>query len=180
MRKLILCMFLLGIITTGHTQILLKEANVFSDAASLKLDPYSNSLTIHIPETRVGEFGEDPLMFLKNHFNVNNFVQANKDLNFSSYQVWFKTKKGYMVAELDKEGKLLYSVQKFRNIILPQETRKGIRAKYPNAVIVQNKYVATTNGWDLNRKFYMVKIKDGNKVKRLHLEAPQSNALAGL
>lgn len=180
MKKLILCMFLLGIVSAGHTQILLKEANVFSDAASMKLDPYTNSLTIQIPEIKVGEFSEDPLMFLKNHFNAPKFADANKDLNLSSYEVWFKTKKGYMVARFDTKGSLISSSQKFKNVILPQENRKEIIEEHGNVNVVDNKYFATSNGWVVNEAFYRVKIKDGKKTKRIRIDVPRKEAsLAG-
>lgn len=181
MKALVLGMFLLGIVSTGHTQIVLKEARVTFDPSSLKIDPDSNSLTLNIPETKVGEFSEDPLMFMKNHFDAGTFADVNKGEEYSTYQVWFNTNKGYMVATIDKRGKLISTSQKFRNMMLPEENRKKILEEHGNVQFVNNTYFATSKGWDINKEYYRVKVKDGKKTKAIRIEIPaKKERLAGL
>lgn len=181
MKKLVICMLLLGMVSVGHTQILLKEATVISDPASLKLDPYSNSLTIQMSEDRVGEFGENPLMFLKNHFDFQSFANQNRGNNFDNYQIWFKSTKGYLLANVDKDGNLLSSSQRFKNVMLPKEDRDKILADYGKVKFTSSKYFASSKGWDIDRAYYRVKISDGKKTTRVRIDVPHSKAsIAGL
>ncbi|MGB7784985.1 MAG: hypothetical protein WBL27_02690 [Salinimicrobium sp.] len=182
MKKLILFMLLLGFVSTGHSQIVLKEARVDYKPSSLKLDPYTNSLTLKIKEEKVGEFRQDPLMFVKNKFDMNSYVDANRSGNFRDYQVWFQTRKGYLMANYDKDGNLVSSSQKFKDVLLPQETRNEIIAQYGNVHIFSSKYFATSTGWNIDKEYYRVKIKDANnKTQKLRLQVPEKRlTLAGL
>ena len=182
MKKLILVILMFGFINAGYSQIVLKEAKIDYDPASMKLDPYTNSLTIHIPETRVGEFREDPLFFIKNKFDMYSLADANKREPYNDYEVWFNTKDGYLLANFDKRGKLISSSQRFKDVLLPQETRDKIISEHGVVQIVGSKYSASSKGYDLNKEVYTVKIKDANnKTHRLRMKVPEKRStLAGL
>lgn len=181
MKKMLFLLVLLGVVLAGHSQILLKEAKVSYKPVSMKLDPYTNSLTLKVNEMKAGEFGQDPLMYVKNNFDAYSLINSNKDEPYDSYQVWFESKKGYLLANFDKDGKLLSSSQRFKNVYLPAEIRNSIIREYGNVKLVNSKYIATSKGWDLDKQFYRVKIKDSdNKTKVIRLEAPAKRAIAGL
>lgn len=182
MKKLILIMLLLGFVSAGHSQIVLKEAKVDYKPASLKLDPYTNSLTLKIAEEKVGEFSQDPLMFVKNKFDMYSYADANKNEGYNDYQVWFTTRKGYLLATFDNDGNLISSSQKFKNVILPKETRDEILAQHGNVKMLDTKYFATSKGWNIDKEYYRVKFKDANnKTQRLRLQVPERRlTLAGL
>lgn len=169
MKKLILAMLLFGFIATGHSQILLKETKVDYRPETMKLDPISNSLVLEIPEKKYGEFEKDPLAFVKNQFDIKKVIRDNEDKDYDSYQVHFKTTKGIMLTNFDEDGELVSSFQKFKNVRLPDEARLRILQEYRNAIFVSNEYRAASKGWDIQKEFYKVKIKDGNKTRKLKI-----------
>lgn len=182
MKKLLLFAMLLGTVGAAHSQIVLEEAKISYSPASMKLDPVTNAVTINIPEDRVGEFSQDPLMFVMKKFDVAGLVDANKDEPYNSYEVWFVTKKGHLLANFDRDGDLKSSSQRFKDVSLPKETRDRIIEDHGIVQIMNTKYLANSKGWNLNKEFYRVRIKDANnKTKTLRLDAPKRRAgLAGL
>lgn len=172
MKNLILGLLLFGFIGTGHSQILLKETKVDYRPESMKLDPVSNSLVIKVSEKVYGEFDSDPLAFVKNRFDINKVIEENQD-DYDAYRVDFRTTKGHLLANFNKNGDLISSIQKFKNVRLPEEARLKILQEYRNAAILENKYFASTKGWDIQKEFYKVKIKDGDKTRRVKINKEQ-------
>lgn len=169
MKNLILWMLLLGFISSGHSQILLKEAKVDYKAETMKLDPNSNQLVIKIPEKVVGEFQKDPLSFVRDKFDIQKFVRDNEEKDYGRYIVHFKSLNGSLIANFKDDGSLVSSHQKFKNVKLPEDARLQILAKYRDARVVKNNYSAFSRGWDLKKEFYRVKIKDGDRTRRLKI-----------
>ena len=169
MKNLILGLFLFGFIATGHSQILLEEAKIEYRPVSMQLDPDTNSLELIIPEKKVGEFQQDPLAFMKANFDAKKFALDNKDADLVNFEVYFKSRKGFLVALFDEQGELISTNQKFKDVVLPEDARLEILRTNKNAVIKGTKYVAYSKGWDLNKEFYRVKISDGNKIQRLRI-----------
>lgn len=169
MKKLVFCLLLFGFITTGHSQILLKEAKVDYTPESMKLDPNSHSYVVVLPEKVAGEFQKDPLNFMKKNFDVSKFIADNKNMKYDTFLVNFKSRKGYLAATFKSSGDLITSRQMFTDVRLPENARLEIQEKYHNASIVGNKYVASTKGWDIDKAYYKVKIKDGDKTRRLRI-----------
>ena len=175
MKNLILWMLLFGFISTGHSQILLKEAKVDYIPESMTMDANTNKLVIKIAEDRAGEFQSNPLSFVKNKFDVQKLVRDNKRSLYNSYIVHFKSGKGNLLAKFDNDGTLISSYQNFKDIRLPEEARLQIVSKYRDAAIVSNKYVAYSKGWDLTKEMYKVKIKENGKTKRIKINKQDSS-----
>lgn len=165
MKKLIIVLLLFGFIGTGHSQILLKETKLEYRPESMKLDPVSNTLTIKISEKSYGEFNRDPLAFVKNQFDIQRVLKDNEKEDYDSYQVSFKSTKGHLLANFDGDGDLISSFQKFKNVRLPEDARMQILQQYRDAVITGNKHVAISKGWDVQKEFYKVKLRDGDKTR---------------
>lgn len=181
MKKLMLALLLFGFIASGHSQILLKETKVDYRPETMKLDPISNTLVLEIPEKKYGEFEKDPLAFVRNQFDIQKVIRDNKDVKYDFYQVYFKTSKGKLTTHFDEDGDLVSSLQKFKNVKLPDEARLRILQDYRNAVFVSNQYRAVSKGWDIQKELYKVKIKDGNRTRRLKINKENGSlALAKL
>lgn len=170
MKKLMLCMLFLGFFIQGHTQIQLKEAKVEYKRTPMKIDPATNSLTIKIVEPKNRDFSKDPLSYVRNNFDVSRLVEENKEAGFSTYFVTFKTSKGHLMTQFDKHGELTSSFQKFKNIALPDEVRLEALRNFEDGRIVSNIYTARSKGWELKQENYILKIKDGEKLRRLKVK----------
>ncbi|WP_029036863.1 hypothetical protein [Salinimicrobium xinjiangense] len=169
MKKLVLCLLLFGFLSSGHSQILLDEAKVDYRKESMRLDPNTNSLEIEIPEKTVGEFQRDPLAFMKNSFDIQQFIADNEESGYHSYQVNFISNKGFLVARFNQSGELVSSFQKFKDVRLPENARLQILEKYRDAAILGNRYVASTKGWDIHKAYFKVKVRDAEGIQRLRI-----------
>lgn len=181
MKTFIFCLLLMGLIGTGHSQIVLEETRLDYSPASLKMDPVTNSVTVKITETEVGEFQRDPLTFIQNRFDIRQFIHENQEYAYDSFDVIFKTTKGVVQARYDKEGELISTHQRFKNIALPDDIKLEILRNYRNSQVLKNNHMVTSKGWMIDKEFYKVKIQDGDKVRRLkfHRNA-QGLSLVGL
>lgn len=94
MKNLILCLLLIGLIGPGHSQIVLKETRVDYSPDYMKVGPLTNSATLKITEAAVGEFQKDPLSFIQDNFDIQNLIAQNREYDFDSYDIHFKTKDG--------------------------------------------------------------------------------------
>lgn len=181
MKTLILCLLLVAFIGTGHSQIVLEETRVDYSPVSMKVDPITNSVTIKITEAGVGEFQKDPLAFIQDKFDVQHLIAENQEYEFDGYNVYFKTNKGVVSAIYDKEGKMISTHQRFKNVALPDDVKLEILRKYRNSQVLKNNHVVTSKNWMIDKEFYKVKIQDGDKVRRLRFNRnAQGLSLAGL
>ena len=180
MKKLILSLLFLGFISTAQTQILLDVADLGDIPASMKIDPGTNSLVIQMKEKSAGEFNKDALTFVKNRFDSRQLVKDNKEGDFDSYVVKFKSSKGHLTANFDDKGDLVSSFQRFTNVAIPDEARLQILQKYRDCNFLKSTYAASSKGYEIKKGHYLVKIKDGDKMRRVRInQNAQGVRLAG-
>lgn len=181
MRNLIFCLLLFGFTGLGHSQIVLGEAKVDYDPASLKVDPATNSVTIKIPEKKIGEFQNDPLLFIDKNFDIHQFLLDNRDLDFELVQVLFQGRKGHVRANYSRKGDLISTYHKFKNVNLPNEAMMEIYRTYPDYRVVKNVHIAKTKNGELKKEFYRVKVKNGSSSKTLKFDKTREGiSLAGM
>lgn len=173
MKKLMFCMLFLGFVIQGNSQIELKETRINYKPVSMKIDPVSNSMTVKLSETKAGEFSQDPLGFLKNNFDISRLVAENRDSDFTDYEVIFESRKGRLRASFDKEGNLTSSFQRFKNVPLPDEVRLEALRNFKDGQIVKNRYTANSKGWQIINEHYVLRIRDGVKMKKLKIKKYQ-------
>ena len=181
MKNLILCLLLMGFISIGHSQIVLKEAKVEYIPYSMKVDPITQAVTLKIPENYYGEFQEDPLAFIEGNFSIEQFIKENEEYDFDSYEVNFKSNKGNVLARYDKDGEMVSTYQRFKNVNLPDDVKLQLLQMYRNSSILKNSHVVTSKKWMIDKEFYKIKIQDGDKVRRLRIDRnTQGLSLVGL
>lgn len=170
MKTLILCLLLVAFISSGHSQILLKESRVDYVPYSMKVDPVTNSVTLNIPEAKIGEFEKDPLAFIQERFDIQRFIEENRDHDYDYYEADFKTNKGVVQAKYDKKGEMISTHQNFKNVALPDDVKFQILQNFRNSRVLKNNYIVTSKKWIVDRDYYKVKIHDGEKVRRLRID----------
>jgi hypothetical protein len=181
MKTLIFCLLLMGFTAIGHSQIVLEETKVDYIPYSMKVDPITNSVTLKIPESYHGEFQEDPLAFIEDKFSIDQFIRENEEQNFIFYDVYFKSMKGKVKASYDKDGKMVSTHQRFKNVKLPDDVKLEILRQFRDSQVLKNSHVVTSKNWMIDKEFYKVKIQDGDKVRRLRIDRnTQGLSLVGL
>jgi hypothetical protein len=86
-----------------------------------------------------------------------------------AYEVFFSNSKGRIVATYDNQGKILSSVEKFGNVIIPAPVRNTIYLAYPEWAISENTYMLTYFHNKGFKKTYHFQISKGDETKNLKL-----------
>lgn len=143
----------------------LKETRVEYSPISTPLIRTGNSFTFSITESFIGEFEKDPLVFMKNYFDINTILREVEDKKMSTIEVTLRSRKGYIWAGYDKNGTLLGTAQRFKNIMLPMALCHQLYKEHKGWNMVKNVHVARGRGENIDKEFYRIKMENGNKRK---------------
>lgn len=177
MKKLLIFLFILG--SVGIIRAQKTTASMESPAFSMPLNETTNSMSFVIPEVRVVAFYSNPLKYVKNNFDIQQLIEEN-DSKYDSYYVYFRSPKGRMVVNYDKEGNPISTKQKFKDVVLPHKTGLSIYRDYKGWDIVGNKYVAVSRNGEVKKEFYKVKLQNGKKNKTLKIEVDNDESMLEL
>ncbi len=83
---------------------------------------------------------------------------------YDTYQVSFYIPEGRIVAAYDSDGKILRTIERFKNVKLPKTVSKAITKRFPNWAIVEDAYKVNYYGLSgIAQKQYKVKLKNKDK-----------------
>src|SRR5690606_35848752 len=100
-----------------------------------------NTFAVKIKENSVGEFEKNPMAFMHKNFNINQFLNEIGDRGYDIYQVVFKSRKGALNAEYNKEGALLSANLKFTNVVVPYELQRKLYQDYKGWEMVKTQHI---------------------------------------
>ncbi len=84
-----------------------------------------------------------------------------------AYEVFFSNSKGRIVATYDDGGKILSSVEKFANVVVPGPIRNTVYQAYPEWTMSENTYRVTYFQNKGVKKTYHFQITKGDETKNL-------------
>jgi len=87
--------------------------------------------------------------------------------NYDYYTVSFVIPDGKLVAVYDPDGKILRTIEKFKDIPLPVAVSKALQDRFPNWEIVQDVYRIRYEDRKGALKNYKVKLQNGDKTMRV-------------
>lgn len=90
----------------------------------------------------------------------------------STQEVTFEIPDGKVLAVYDDSGKILRTVEKYKNVRLPQEVLQAIAKNYPNWVIVEDVFLVNYHCNKGIKKEYKIKIQ--NQSKTVNLKTDES------
>ena len=101
-------------------------------------------------------------------FDVKNsdFYQDDYDL----YNITFFIPEGKILAAYDKDGKLIRTAEKFKNINLPKAVKKSILKRFPEWKITKDIYMVNYHENSGANKKYKLKLENGNKTLRVKVD----------
>lgn len=171
MKTLVIILILAFSVSVSNAQevIELNEAKVGFNPLS-KIEGPIKQISIKIAEDVPGEFEKDPIAFVKARFDISPYLIKTTEEEFDSYQVTFKSTKGVLIADFDKEGNLVKTTQKFENILLPSELRKQLYKDHKGWAMVKNKFVAKGKMDKIDKAVYRLTIQNGKQKKNLKFE----------
>ena len=172
MKTLIFSLVLIIATTIGHAQQIteLEEAKVGFSNFDSKVSRDGDSFSFNVEEAYTGEFSKDAIAFLKANFDIKSFIEELEDENYSSYLVTFKSADGFLSADYDREGNLVKTYQKFKDIALPLDVRREVYMANKGWTMTANKYIASGNGDLLEKEMYKIKLENGNQKRTMKLD----------
>lgn len=163
--KGILILSLLGIFVAGQAQVIqLEEATVSYSPRAVVVSSEPGKLVLNISEEYKGQFASNPIKFVKESFDIVPYITSQKQ-KFDSYVVDFKSNKGNLVADFDKKGNLVRTIQKFKNGKMPVALRKGILLDNAGWSITNYKYVASGKKDRIDKEAYKIKLVNNTDGK---------------
>lgn len=179
MKNLFFAVLVVMLSTTAKAQEITElEETLINTPLQEKILNGTNEFSFVILETYNSEFIENPIAFMKANFNIQDFISIFKDRNYDTYMVTFKSSRGQLDVNFDKNGKLKMNRQYFYNLRLPEEIIKTIKKDHPGWTMLKNKYFAKGKGELTEKSYYRVKLTDGNKVRRVKLEPNLSEEIS--
>lgn len=167
---IILVLTLMAATTQAQSVIELKETTLNYNPVTYDIVEQGNTFAMKIRENSIGEFEKNPMAFMQKNFNIHQFINEIGDRGYDTYQVVFKSRKGALNAEYDKEGTLLSANLKFTNVLIPYELQHKLYKDYKGWEMVKNQHIAFEKEGNEKIDFYRVKMKNGNKTKNLRFD----------
>ncbi len=91
------------------------------------------------------------------------------DDDYDTYHVTFFIPEGKILAAYDKDGTLIRTIEKFKNVKLPMKVREAIAKRYPNWRMVEDVYRVNYHKGAV-KKQYKVTLKNGDETLKVKLD----------
>ena len=160
MKKLILGLLVLGLTTQFYAQVLnnseLPEVEVF--AVNYK---YLNRVTSTVMDPDVISLERE----------VANFDYRNSEMysdDYGEFSMSFYIPNGMIVANFDKDGVIVETIERFENVRPPTSVNKVISNKYPGWVITKDIYKVNYHQDKGVNQMYKLTIENGSK--KMHVK----------
>lgn len=178
--KTLVIFLLLGFsaaITNAQGVIELNEARVDYNPVFTKVSHSGNTFTAQIKESFLGEFEQDPMAFMKENFNVHQLINQIGNDKYESYYVSFRSRKGELKVNYDKEGNIMTAFQRFKNVSLPQAVAQQLFKENKGWSMTKNIHVAYGRNGNVEKDFYRITMENGKDRKKVKLDAKAAGEL---
>lgn len=86
------------------------------------------------------------------------------------YRVYFYIPDGKIVAAYDKDGKILYTIEKFNNVALPNNVASSVAERFPKWKIAKDVYKVNYDVDSGTKKQYKIVLENGKKRIRIKVD----------
>ncbi|MBO0340304.1 MAG: nicotinate-nucleotide adenylyltransferase [Bacteroidota bacterium] len=163
MRKILFGLLTIGLVIPLQSQIIKTEelSEVVVHATNYK---YLNSLdteeeasiSVELLRQKVAAFDVKGSDFYQDDYEV--------------YNVDFFIPEGKILAAYDKDGKIIRTVEKFKNINLPLAVKEAILDRFPGWTITKDVYLVRYHEGKDVKKRYKLKLENGDQVLRVKVD----------
>lgn len=163
MKKVIFGLLAIGLTTQVYSQIVMTEklSEVTVYATNYK---YLNSVNSE-------EVVSVPVDLLER--KVAAFDVKNTDLyydDYDTYNVTFYIPEGNILAAYDKDGKLIRTAERFKDVTLPKAVRDAVYDRFPEWTITKDIYLVHYHDTKGVSKKYKLKLENGEEVVRVKMD----------
>lgn len=159
MKKLIFGLLLLGL----TTQIYAQEPEKLPEVVIVHNYKYLNAVNP----------SEAAVPIEKLQMKVSNFNVKELDIytdEYDLYDVYFFIPEGKVLASYDKEGNLLRTVERYKDVNLPMPILNSVIRRFPNWTVTKNTYVVNYHDSGKTKKMYKLTLENGKQLIRVKLD----------
>ena len=90
---------------------------------------------------------------------------------YDGYNVSFYIPKGYAIASYDDDGKLIKTIERYKNVKLPLTVNKALSKRFPNWTLDKDIYKVnySEKNWE-SKKIYKLKLTNGKETIRVKMD----------
>lgn len=161
MKKLILGLLISGLASQAYAQVVQTEqlSEVVVMAANYKYLNESDNKEAAIPvkmlERKVAAYDVQESGFYQDDWGL--------------YTVSFYIPDGKIVAVYDADGKVIRTIEHFKDVALPKEVRNALASRFPNWELTGDTYRINYNDRDGAKKNYKIRIRNGEKTMKVKM-----------
>ena len=162
MKKLLLGLLAIGLSAQFYAQVIndgmLPEVEV--RATNYKylnsIDNTEAAVSVQLLEDMVAKFD----------VRSSEFYEDGSDF----YKVYFYIPDGKVVAAYDKDGKILYTIEKFNNVALPNNVAASVAERFPGWKVAKDVYKVNYDVNTGSKKQYKIVLENGKKRIRVKVD----------
>lgn len=162
MKKVLLSLFVLGLTSQGFSQITKVEelSEVVVSAVNYK---YLNATT--------NEEVALPVKMLERKAAAYNIKESDLYSDeYDYYTVSFFIPDGRIVAVYNADGQIIRTVEKFKNVKLPDAVNKSVMERFPKWTVESDVYLVSYVDDKGSKKTYKLKLKNGDERMRVKVD----------
>jgi len=157
MKKLILGLLVFGFAIQSFAQIKTEKlSEIVISATNYKYLSNTGIENASIPVTMLEQKVAE--------FNVKDIDYYSDE--YDTYEVSFYLPDGYILAAYDKDGTILRTVERFKDVTLPRSVIESVAKQYPNWTFAKDIYLVSYHdndqGGEISKKYKIV-LKNGDK-----------------
>jgi len=155
MKKILFSLLILGLTPQIHAQVVAEEtlSEVIVVATNYKYLNDVNrdvaSVPVQLLETKVATHD------LKNS-------ELYED-DYDTYYLTFFIPEGKILAAYDRDGTIIRTIEKFKDVTLPADVKKSVSKRFPGWAISEDVYLVNYNADNGAKKTYKVTLTNGDK-----------------
>lgn len=161
MKTTMITLLMIGVLTQSFAQEVIFKAKVIKEEVPTVI---IDEVVEDFPDYELEEFYTIPINFIEEDI----IVETDKlgTGNYGSYEIKLKNGNDELRAYYDKDGKLIYSMEKGVNVPLPVVVRNVIAKEYPGWMITKDVYkMKHKAGKKENIRYKLYLKKNRNKIK---------------
>jgi len=165
MKKIILGLFLIGLVMQSYGQDVLFEAKIKKEEVPAAI---IEAIDSDFGDFEMVEFYAVPLEFIEEDVYINRNIDSEED--YDTYQIFLQAKNGEIVATYNKDGELLSTVEQLKNAPLPTEIRNAVGKSFSGWAITKDKYKMTHYSNKQKKERYKLILEKGNEKKVVYMD----------
>jgi len=160
MKKIIIALFIVGLATQLYAQDPIKLPEVVVIAKNYKYLNKTDSKNATLPVKLLQQ-------------KVANYDVKSQDFyseSYDYYTVSFYIPEGKIFAEYDGEGNVIRTIEKFKDIALPNEVTTAVVKRFPKWKITKDIYLIRYNEKDGAKEKYKLTLKNGGETLKVKID----------